>query len=156
VLSEGTDLVWEDVPRRRAAPPRRPPRFSRLALAVAAVGLIATFLLIVTWPTEIGEPFDGVPRELSGRWVTSEPRYADRMIVIERDRVDLLLELGPEGRERYPIVEVRGWPAGGGRGYRIRYGADRGQVMDMFVAQDGTLRLKNRADVVWRRLPFVY
>jgi hypothetical protein len=149
------DLVWEDTPRRRAAPPR-PPRMRGWVIGLCAVGLVAIVVLIATWPTEVGEAFADVPREIAGRWVTSDPRYADRMLVIEPDRVDLVLELGPEGRERHPIAQVRGWPEGTGRGYRIRYGADGELVVDLVIAGDGTLRLRNPSDVVWRRLPFDY
>jgi hypothetical protein len=152
---ERNEVVWEDAPRRRKPVPRRR-GVSLLTIVLTGVGLIAVAALIVTRPTEIGDPFEGVPRELSGRWVTSDPRYADRMLVIERDRVDLLLELGAAGRERHPIAEVRGWSVPGGRGYRIRYGADGEQTVDVFIADDGTLKLKNPPDVSWRRLPYVY
>jgi hypothetical protein len=155
VENERFRVHWEDQPRgRKPVVVRR--GFSLWTAGLTGLGAIAIVALIVTRPREIGDRFDQIPREVAGRWVTSDPRYADRMLVIERDRVDLLLELGAAGRERHPIDEVRGWDAGGSRGYRIRYGVNHDLVMDVLIAADGTLRLKNPSDVVWRRLPFVY
>jgi len=51
---------------------------------------------------------------------------------------------------------VRGWSTPSARGYRVAYGDDGEYVVDLFIAPDGTLRLKNPPEVVWRRLPFVY
>ena len=36
----------------------------------------------------------------------------------------------PEGRERHPIAQVRGWEQGNGRGYRIRYGEGGSLALD--------------------------
>lgn len=146
------EVRWEGVRQVRRAKPVRRPRAPLLILSV--LGLAGIGALFFTRPTERGEPFEGVPRELSGRWVTSDPRYADRVLVVERDRVDLVLEMGPEGRERYPIREVRGWAEGSGRGYLILYGREEEYRVEVFVAEDGTMRLKNPSDVAWRRIPF--
>jgi hypothetical protein len=155
MLGDRYDVVWEDQPRPRPKSGGRP-GFSRWAMVVSGIALLAILGLVLTWPEKQGDEFDGVPRELSGRWVTSDPRYAERMLIIERYRVALMLELGPAGRERHPIEEVRVWNVPDGRGYRIRYGIDGTQSVDVFIAHDGTLRLKHPSDVVWRRLPFVY
>ena len=153
-MAERGDLVWDDSPRRG----RHSGGGARVAgwvLLLAGVGLVSVAVLLATSPTERGEPMEGVPRELAGRWATTDPRYADRRLLIERERVELRLELGPEGRARHAIVEVRGWEEGTSRGYRIRYETAEGgdQVMEVFVEPDGALRLKNPPDVVWRRVP---
>jgi hypothetical protein len=151
---ERYNVVWEDQPRARK--PVQARGWSRWSIVLSGLGVLGVLALLATRPAEVGTRFEGVPREIAGRWVTSDPRYADRMLVIERDRVDLLLELGPAGRERHPIEQVRGWSTSGARGYRVSYGADGEYVVDLFIAPDGTLRLKNPPEVVWQRLPFVY
>jgi hypothetical protein len=148
-------VFWEDQPGKRK-PVERRRGWSLWSIVLSGLGVLGVIGLLVTRPKEIGTPFDGVPREIAGRWVTNDPQYADRQLVIERDRVDLLLELGPAGRERHPIQEVRGWDTSNGRGYRVRYGVEGEYAVDVFVTPDGTLRLKNPPEVVWRRLPFVY
>jgi hypothetical protein len=152
---ERYQVVWEDQPRarKRVAQKRG---WSVWSLVLSGAGVLGVIALMATRPADVGTAFDEIPREIAGRWVTSDPRYADRMLVIERDRVDLLLEMGPDGRERHPIRQVRGWTAGSERAYRIEYGTEDEFLVDVFVAADGTLRLKNPPDVVWRRLPFVY
>ena len=91
-----TDLQWEDAPRRRRGEePRR--KLTAWVVVAAAVGVAASLALLLTSPRERGEPLDAVPRELAGRWVTTDPRYADREFLIERDRLDLTLDLGPGG-----------------------------------------------------------
>lgn len=150
-MAEPEDVVWEDAPRRRRHRDGGV-RVARWVVVTALIGLVAVVLLLLTRPAERGEPLEGVPRELAGRWVTSDPRYVDRVLIIEPERVNLVLEMGPEGRERHPIVAVRGWTEPTGRGYRIRFGAsDQEQLMDLSVGEDGTLRLKNPAEVVWTR-----
>lgn len=151
-MPERDDLVWEGAPRRRSR--QSGARVAGWVLLLAALGLASALVLLVTAPPERGEPLDGVPRELSGRWQTNDARYAGRGLLIERGRVELHLEMGADGRARHPILEVRGWEEERSRGYRIRYETPEGdQTLDVFVAENGTLRLKNPSDVVWRRVP---
>ncbi len=147
------DLQWEDAPRRRRGEePRR--KLAGWVVVAAALGVAASLALFLTSPRERGELLDAVPRELAGRWVTTDPRYADREFLIERDRLDLTLDLGPGGRARYPVVSVRSWQERDRRGYRVHYGTgDEARVMEVYVLRDGTLRLKNPPDVVWKRAP---
>jgi hypothetical protein len=53
----------------------RVPRWSVLA--------VVTAVLLACGPTVE----DGVPDELRGRWITSEPRYHDRYLEIQPDRL---------------------------------------------------------------------
>lgn len=152
-MAERGDVVWEDPPRRRGGVDGAGARVTGWTILLAVLGLAVVVGLLLTAPRERGEPLDGVPRELTGRWGTEDPRYSDRQMVIERERVELLLD-SATGRTRHPLLEVRGWDEGALHGYRIRYGTPEGErTMEVMVSEDGTLQMKNPSDVIWRRVP---
>jgi hypothetical protein len=129
---------------------------SRRIIVVLAV--IAVIALIVQWRTEPERTEVGVTREIAGRWVTANPRWADRFLEITPGEV--VFGQGEEGEARYRIVSVYRVPsseeAPGGTSYVIRYreNADEGAVSDLELSVvDGALRLASQPNVKWTPAP---
>ena len=95
---------------------------------------------------EVGIP----PDELMGTWTTDDARYADRFLTFTQER--LTVGLGDQGRATYPIRSIRVEVAPVHREYIVTYEGEEGdELMEIFVYDDGLMRLKNPSEVQWRR-----
>ncbi len=142
-------------PERRADLRRAGVRF-KAAVLVAVVAIAVLALEIAVNRGRPGGEYNVLaapPEELVGTWDTENPRYADRAFVIGYDHVEL--HLGEEGGIRsHPILSIRGLQGPDAWTYEIDYGsADGERTLAVHLHQDGVLRLRNPADVVWRRKP---
>jgi hypothetical protein len=92
------------------------------------------------------------PAEVVGRWVTSDPRYADRGLRIGAR--DLILWVGPdEPPLRGRILVVSRWQEDQVDVVHIEYETGDGpMVMEMTLEGSGRMRLRNPSNVVWNRI----
>ncbi len=96
-----------------------------------------------------------LPRELSGRWVTQSPRFADRFLVITP--TEIVFGRGADGESRHRIESVwierprRDWTV-----YVLRHGGTEnepeGGEMTLLL-RDGRLRFESTSDIVWTLAP---
>jgi hypothetical protein len=127
----------------------------RVILLLAVVAAVA---VVVRWRSEPERTEVGVTRELAGRWVTADPRWADRFLEITPGEV--VFGQGEEGEARYRIEAVyRVEPSektAPGSAYLIRYrGPDPGREeseLEVSVAS-GELHLANQPGVRWTPEP---
>lgn len=121
--------------------------FFFFAVVVAVLFVLPTYLM----DDGPGASLDVPPDELLGTWTTGAQRYAGRFIRIEDDR--LTLGLGDGVQESYPVQSIRVEAEEVQRHYRIRYsGADgTDEELEVFVYDDGLMRLKNPSEVRWTR-----
>ena len=137
-------------PERRSGARRSGARLkAALVIAVAAIAVLA--LEIVVDRESFGDVLDAPPEELVGMWVTENPGYSDRAFVIGYDHIEL--HLGEEGGIRsHPILLIRGVQGQDSWEYEIDYEGSGGEVtLAVHLYPDGVLRLRNPADMVWRR-----
>ena len=140
-------------PERRARDRRRGARLKPgLLIAAAVIAVLATQFLAtrgraVEGYTVLAAP----PEELVGTWVTEDPQFEDRAFVIANDYMEL--HLGAEGGiQPHPIVSIGALQGGDGWTYDITYQTSQGErTMTVHLHMDGVLRLRNPAEVVWRR-----
>ena len=99
-----------------------------------------------------GDTLPAAPAELQGTWRTDAEAYADRFMAIRAN--DMVMGFGAEAPEAFlPLVAIRTWRGEGFNAYALDYGDPDGpQSMEVHVYPDGTLRLRNPDDVVWRRV----
>lgn len=133
---------------RRADSRRRTRLWTRLLLLAAVIGL-ATIL-----PRYLGERpgdlLESVPDELIGTWATDEPAYVGRTMTVGQR--ELRLGLGPEGESVHRVHSIRVAVGPVHREYEITYATPAGeQVLNVFVYDDGLLRLRNPSEVRWSR-----
>ena len=141
---------------RRNQPDRRSSERRRRHLWNLFFFFATVFAVLFTLPRflvgRVGEEIDFPPDELLGTWTTDDSRYADRYLTFTRDR--LTLGLGSEGRLSYPIESIRVDVGAVHREYAVTYEGDGDEeTMEVFVYDDGLLRLKNPSDIQWRRRP---
>ena len=97
-----------------------------------------------------GEPLDATPGEVLGTWTTSLERYAGASLTIEPDR--LTIGFTPGEASEYRIRSIRREATAVHRAYRIVYEDQDGpQEMEIFVYDDGQMRLRNPFEAVWTR-----
>ncbi len=128
----------------------------KAVLLIAVVAIAALALEIVANRQSSAGDFtvlDAPPEELVGMWVTENPRYSDTPFVIDYDHIEL--HLGEEaGIRSHPILSIRALETPDSWAYEIDYGtSDCERTMAVHLHSDGVLRLKNPADMVWRRKP---
>ena len=144
-------------PERRSGARRDRARFkAALLIAVTAIAVLA--LEMIANRETSGEDFtvlDAPPEELVGMWVTENPGYSDRAFVIDHDHIEL--HLGAEGGiQSHPILSIREVQTPDSWAYEIDYGTSEGErTLAVHLHPDGALRLRNPADMVWRRKPTV-
>ena len=139
----------ETVETARSGAGDRRRRFWRRFLLFSAV-----FAVLVTLPTYLTRPggseLDFPPDELLGTWTTDEARYADRSITVTPQEVRL--GLGADGQTIHRISSIRLEVANIHREYTISYsGAEGDEVLELFVYDDESLRLRNPSEVRWTR-----
>ena len=125
-----------------------------LLIGVAAIAVFAP--KIAGNRDSSGEDFTVLaapPEELVGTWVTEDPRYSGSALVIGHDHIEL--DPGEEGESRsHPILSIRAVQGSDSWAYEIDYGSPGGdRTMAVNLHPDGVLRLRNPADMVWRRKP---
>ena len=93
------------------------------------------------------------PEGLVGKWVTENPGYSDRALVIGNDHIEL--HLGAEGGiQSHAILSIRAAQGPDSWAYEIDYEVSGGKSrLAVNLHPDGVLRLKNPANMVWRREP---
>lgn len=96
-------------------------------------------------------PMD-VPRELLGTWVTTDPRYQDRTLVLRPDAI--VFGTGPLTTDRHSLIGVEPLePDEGWTSYRLSFRETDAEVSTLElayrVAATPELRLRNR-DEIWR------
>ena len=121
----------------------RVPRWSALA--------VVTAVLLACGPTVE----DGVPDELRGRWITSEPRYHDRYLEIQPDR--LIWGVGEFELDNHPIEKVESRPeASKQMRYWLHYTENEGypNALEIVLHRGAreAIRFANRPEV-WIRAP---
>ena len=90
------------------------------------------------------------PPSLIGTWTTDAERYADRAFVIAQN--ELQLHVGDGVVTRHSILSMRGVQEAEHWAYGIDYSSPDGEaMMEFFLHEDGTLRLKNPSSAVWVR-----
>jgi hypothetical protein len=110
-------------------------------------GLLVAFALTAA----VGCGREGVPIELTGRWTSDDPRYADRSLEIGAETVAFGLEGGMRTTYRTQGVE-REIDAGIGTLYRLYYDAagDPEHELRVRVPTPGHLRIDNHTEL-WTR-----
>ena len=124
----------------------------RLIALLLLFGLV--LVAVVVWTSESREEV-GVTRELAGRWVTFDERWAGRYLEITPN--EIAFGQGEQGEARYRIVGVFRAAAESGAVYLIRYrgvevGAEESELR--VSVGPGELRLANQAaNVRWVPAP---
>lgn len=125
---------------------RSPRRKALIGGAVAVVAFVVIRALIGPDPAVV----EGTPAEIVGTWETSDERYADRSFVI-RDG-EFWLQVALDSVVPYAIDQIRRFERADHQEYELTYHTRDGAATQVFLLNpDGTLRLKNPPDVVWRR-----
>ena len=137
-------------PERRSGIRRDRARFkAMLLIAVTAITVLA--LDIAVDRESSGDVLAAPPEELVGMWVTENPGYSDRAFVICYDHIELHLGEGG-GIRSHPILLIRGVQGPDSWEYEIDYEGSGGEAtLAVHLYPDGVLRLRNPADMVWRR-----
>jgi hypothetical protein len=94
---------------------------------------------------------EGVPAELIGRWTTDDPRYADRSLEIDADR--LAFGIGAGTRMTYRVRGVqREQTVETGTLYRVYYDApgEPERAIQVRLPTPGRLRIENHSEF-WTR-----
>ena len=115
------------------------------ALAVVAAALLACGRSVE----------DGVPADLRGRWITSEPKYHDRYLEIQPDR--LIWGIGEFELYNHPIEKVESRPeANKQTRYWLHYTESEGypDALEIVLHRGArqAIRFANRPEV-WIRAP---
>ena len=124
-----------------------------LQAALAAIVISGVILFVAG---RIGEPpgqaLDETPAEVLGTWTTDLERYAGASLTIEPERVTLGFAPGAEAS--YTIRSIRREETAVHRSYLIFYDDQDGvrQEMEIFVYDNGQLRLRNPFEAVWTRV----
>ena len=142
-------------PERRSGVRRGGARL-KAVLLIAVAAIIVLALEIVVNRESSGEDSTALaapPEELVGTWVTEDPRYSGSALVIGFDHIEL--DPGEEGEMRsHPILSIRAVQGPDSWAYEIDYGTSGGdRTIAVHLHPDGVLRLRNPADMVWRRKP---
>ena len=132
-------------------PRRREPGVGTLLLVAAVSMLIVSVSLLYERPRP-GELLESVPGEVLGRWVTADPRYADRELLVGAD--SLSLGLGGEGAPvRGGVVEIRTWAESGAVVYSVLYTVGEDEyVLDLHMESPDRMHLANPSEVIWMRV----
>lgn len=117
------------------------------------LGAVVFLILVVTLlPDEPGEALPEPPPSLVGRWVTDDPRYQDR--AMEFTEESLILHTGDGTNSFNGIQELRAQDGAGRTAITVSYHGPAGAgEITVFVpdANNNTLTMQNRPNVVWRR-----
>ena len=95
------------------------------------------------------------PEDLIGVWKTSDPKYEDRFLEI--DRSTITFGKGGGDSDTHPItsIEVEKGPEAKGNLYTIAYKDKEGQKFNFLIyydpANQGTIRFKNQDQIEWTR-----
>ena len=117
---------------------------SGFAIRLAGLGLVFSVLAVgCTAPSE------DLPVEVLGRWMTTEPRYADRFFEIQPEI--LRFGTGDNGSEVYSIRRVDTQPDPDGRLFSVIYLVDGEDMLFAFHydTATSTIRLHNQSSIEW-------
>lgn len=133
---------------RGPAAPEEPGGTKGLGLLLTLAAVIVVLLVARGFGAEArGTP---LPAELAGLWEPSDSAYLGR--TLELTPAAVILGLGDGQRSTHPIRTVVERESVVTRVFDVRYATSSGlQSMEIHLHPDGTLRLRNPSDVVWRR-----
>lgn len=102
--------------------------------------------------TACSPPPTEVPTELIGTWVTSDPRFQDRTLVLRTDAI--VFGTGPLTTDRHSLVGVEALePSEGWTPYRFSFRETDAEISTLELAyrvgSTPELRLRNRTEI-WR------
>jgi hypothetical protein len=93
------------------------------------------------------------PNELVGVWTTSDPKYADRFLKIDRDAITF--GTGEGNFETYAITKMKKGAEVQDMLYTIYYEDEAGDTytLAMYYSPErgGVLRLKNQREIIWTK-----
>ena len=134
---------------RLAADQRRARTWKRFLVLVAVVAVLQT-LPPFFFGRGGGESLEISPDAIIGTWVTDDPRYVDRALTIGPQEISLGLGDGTEAASQ--IRSIRRERGAVNWDYTVTYvGSEGDEVIEIFLFDDGTLRLKNPPEVWWSR-----
>ena len=125
-----------------------------LVITVAAIAVLALEIVVNHESSdEDSTVLAAPPEELVGTWATEDPRYSGSALVIGFDHIEL--DPGEEGEMRtHPLLSIRAVQGPDSWVYELTYGTSGGErTIAVHLHPDGVLRLRNPADMVWRRKP---
>ena len=128
-------------------------RAIRTAKRIAgALTLVVAFLVVRAITAPDPSILDEVPPSILGRWVTDDERYRDREFIILEEEFRLRVGSAPEDVRAFPLREIYHFGEEAGTRFEIVYAsADGDSSHEMTLLADGTVRLRNPPEVVWRR-----
>lgn len=125
---------------KRTPVTRRPASLSALLLVAASA-----LALVRWWP----EPVE-LPEALRGHWITTNPSFAGRALIIEPR--SLGFRVGPGEPEQHFTVATRRITArGDAQDVRIEYDTPEGRFTLILSRSPDGVRLANRSEVLWVR-----
>ena len=131
--------------------PAKSRRFVRWWIPLSGLAVIGVVLIFSRQPAPPGQALATPPAEAVGRWTTADPRYADRVLVVEPKTVRLELGRGVPPEEA-TISAVRTWMEQGTAVVRLEYTTVEGpQSLEMLLEGSNRMRLRNPSDLVWTR-----
>jgi hypothetical protein len=94
------------------------------------------------------------PEDLIGLWKTSDPKYEDRFLEIDRSTITFGTGGGNSDTHSITSIEIEKGPEAKGNLYTIAYDKE-GQKFTFLIyyhpANQGTIRFKNQDQIVWTR-----
>ena len=116
--------------------------------------LWVALLLAAPFTAACGESLEPVPPELLGVWRAQDPPYEGRTLTIGESTISF--SQGGDAFEEFPIEGAEIREEGSSLLYVVRYrNADQVQSISLLYewGSEPAVRLKNRADIRWRREP---
>lgn len=119
-----------------------------MGLLMALAGIIVVLLVVRSLPGSVQGA--DLPSVLAGVWTPDDSAYADRTLEFTHDAV--ILGQGAGHRSTHPLRTVVERESVMTRVFEVQYASTSGlQSMEVHVHPDGSIRLRNPSNVVWRR-----
>ncbi len=136
---------------RTSAPPPQDdpsPGSKGMGLLMALAGIIVVLLVAQSLPGTVQRA--ELPSVLAGMWVPQDTTYDDRSLEFTAETV--ILGMGEGRRSTHPLRAVIERESVVTRVFEVHYASTQGvQSMEVHLHPDGTIRLRNPSDIVWRR-----
>jgi hypothetical protein len=116
-----------------------------------AIGLVLVVFLFFGCQLWQGK----IPEELIGEWVTSEPRYKNRVLQITKEGI--VFFTSPGYVDANTVIRVRASSENGETLYEIRYKNDKGEnyTIALYLVRKpkgNVIRLKNQPNFEWTKI----
>ena len=143
------ETKWESYPGEELSPYRKDPAEDRSKLRWFWIFIAASFCVILVlrlpWPSS-----RNIPSELIGTWRTSDPKYADRFIEI--DRASVSFGTGEATLMNAFVTKVKVFREAGHTIYTISY-ANKGETgqCSFYFSDEGenAIYLENHPAIAW-------